>query len=101
MQKSDTDRQDREGAVRFLLYPVIFSPDLASEVDRVCRLFGTYPREQILAIITNVKGELAEPTIETRLVLELTSKPNEPQVRAFLSQVVIGLEAIFSQREGN
>ena len=87
-------------AVRFLLYPVIFSPDLALEVDRVCRLFHGYPPAQILDLVKNVRAELEIPSIQVSQVEGLVSNPAEHEVRAYLKAVVTRLEATLVREGG-
>lgn len=93
MRDIESERQARAQAVRFLLYPVIFSPDLALEADRVFQLFRTYPHDQIAAVIQDTRAELEQPMLQVIQIERLVSKPAEHEVRAYLAAVVGRLEA--------
>lgn len=88
MNDSETERGRRTRAVHFLLYPVIFSPDLSLEPDRVAQLFRAHPAEQLAAIVQDTRAELAGPILQVSQVESLVSKSTESQVRAYLEAVV-------------
>jgi hypothetical protein len=100
MPDREAELQARTRGVRFLLYPVIFSSDLAVEADRVCRLFQDYPLSQILDVVQDVRAELEGPAIQVSQVERLVSNPAEHEVRAYLKAVVTGLEATRLSRGG-
>ena len=87
MNDLETERQRRLQAVRFLLYPVIFSPDLALEPGRVSQLFRTHQTDQLASIVQETRAELARPILQVSQVESLVSKSTESQVRAYLTAV--------------
>ena len=95
-----TGQQLRTQALRLLLYPVIFSPDLSSETDRVCHLFKGRPQDELAGIIREARAELAQPMLLAAQIEVLVGNPTEAQVRAYLTAVVEQLEADLLSRGG-
>ncbi len=100
MEDLDTERQNRTTAIRFLLYPVLFSPELSLEVGRVSDLFSFYPGDKVLEVIRAVRAELAQPLLQAACIERLESQPTEDQVRAFLTALVQRLESDPALRSG-
>jgi hypothetical protein len=93
MSDPGTGQPLRTQALRLLLYPVIFSPDLSSETDRVCRLFRGRPHDELAGLIREAWAELAQPMLLAVQIEALVANPTEAQVRAYLTAVVQQLEA--------
>ncbi len=100
MRDPDLDRRSRTQAIRLLLYPILFSPDLSLEVDRVSRIFVSYPEAQLASVIQETRAELAQPLLRAADSEQLVSNATEEQVRAFLAAVVGRLEADLLHRGG-
>ena len=100
MRDPDIERQTRTQAIRFLLYPIIFSPDLSLEADRACNIFRAYPKDQLVGGIQDTRAELAQPLLQAARVERLESNSTEDQVRAYLAAVVGQLEADLPPRGG-
>jgi hypothetical protein len=98
MNDPEAERQRREQAVRFLLYPVIFSPDLALEPGRVAELFRTHQTDQLTSIVRDTRAELARPLLQVSQVEDLVSKSTESQVRAYLTAVSNLIEGEYLSR---
>ena len=88
MRDPETERLDRTRAVQFLLYPVIFSPDLTLEAGRVSQLFRSHRLDQLASVVRDTRAELALPILQVSQVESLVCKANESQVRAYLTAVV-------------
>ena len=100
MKDLDAERRNRTAAIGFLLYPVLFSPDMSLEVDRVSDLFRSYPADKLLVVIQDARAELVQPLLQTTCIERLESKPTEDQVRAYLAAVVQRLESDPALRSG-
>jgi hypothetical protein len=98
MNDSESERQRRLRAVRFLLYPVIFSPDLSLEPARVSQLFRTHQTDQLASIVQETRAELARPILQVSEVGSLVSKSTESQVRAYLTAVANLIAAEYLSR---
>jgi len=92
------DRLNAIQALRLLLYPVIFVPDLTTEIHRVSQLFGARPQEELMALIQSVRAALAQPALQVGQIEPLVSKPTEGQLRHFLEGVVQELETEMLRR---
>jgi hypothetical protein len=77
MSDPSTGRELRTQALRLLLYPVIFSPDLSSETDRVCRLFRGRPHDELAGVIREARAELAQPMLLAAQIEVLVGNPTE------------------------
>jgi hypothetical protein len=100
MSDPSTGRELRTQALRLLLYPVIFSPDLLSETDRVCRLFNGRPHDELAGVTREARAELDQPMLLVAQIEALVGNPTEAQVRAYLTAVVQQLEADLLLRDG-
>ena len=100
MSDPGAERQTRTQVLRPLLYPVIFSPDLSREVDRVCQLFRTRPHDEVVRLIQGTRAELAQPMLQVTGLESLVSKPTENEARAYLTAVVQQMEADLVLRGG-
>ena len=100
MRDQDLERQNRTQAIRFLLYPVLFAPDLSLEVDRVANLFRTHSHVDLMGVIRDAKAELSQPLLQIAHIERLVSNPTEDQVRTFLSAVLQRLEADPASQDG-
>jgi len=99
MKSSESDLgRTREGAIRHLLYPVIFSLQLDAEAKRVCVFLRSEPREKLDWLIRETKDELDHPSLQVHRSLELIHNPSEAQVREYLRQVVSCLERDLAEK---
>jgi hypothetical protein len=86
-------RAQRVRTIRLVLYPVMFSADPHAEVSRVAAHFRTYPAPQRLAIVRDIREELAHPLLAVTEVERLESRSSESQLRAYLAAVIGALDA--------